>query len=234
MMWLPVAFALTAATPPDLPIPPLAEPETPPATAPATAPAASAAGPAQTHAAPASLTPWAIGLELGLDIPAAQRFPMASTRLGIDWRTPLAAGVFGGVGLLSGYSYVAGEQAVADPVLGVDEHALVMAHRIPLRARLRLGLDADGAPVAVGLQASGGADIAVVSAQSFGRQASLTSVMPALSVGGFLNIAMGPQLGLGVVGEWDSAQADLAAAAPGLSGDLSAFRLAILMTFGFG
>ena len=232
MMWLPVALVLTAAAPPDIPIPPIAEAEPAPAAVPT--PAASAEAPATPAPAPASRKPWAVGLELGLDIPAAQRFPMASTRLGLDWRAPLAAGVFGGVGVLTGYSYVVGEQAVADPVLGVDEHALLMAHRIPLRARLRLGLDAEGAPVAVGVQASGGADVAVISAQSFGRQASLTSVMPALSAGGFLDIAMGPQLGFGVVGEWDSALADLAAAAPGLSGDLSAFRLAVLMTFAFG
>lgn len=178
--------------------------------------------------------PWSLGLELGLDVPGTNRLPMASTRVDLGWRTPLGRGAFGGVALRTGYSYVAGEQAVADPVLGTDAHALLMAHRIPMRAQLRLGLKADGAPVEVGVQVSGGADVAVIQAQSFGRQSSSTAVMPGLSAGGFMNVALGESVGLGALGEWDSATADLAAGTPGLSGDLSAIRIAVVMTFVFG
>lgn len=232
-MWLSVVLVLTAAAPPELPIPPIDAAE-PPASGPVADPAAGVAAPAApaTPAAPAALKPIAVGLELGLDIPGAQRFPMASTRLALDWRTTLAPGIAGALGFATGYSYVAGEQSVADPVLGVDDHALLMAHRIPLRARLRLGIAAEDAPVVVGLQGSGGADVALIGAASFGRTGSLTTVLPAYSLGGFLDVAMGPALGIGVVGEWDSASAELPAT-PGLSGDLSAFRLAVLMTFAF-
>lgn len=230
MMWLAVAVTLAAGAPVEDPIPPF--------TGEATPPAASAAG-ETTAAAPAPASPaapkaWALGLEAGLDVPAPQRFPMASTRLELAWRTHLGAAVLGAVGARTGYSYVAGEHSAADPVLGVDEHALVMAHRIPMRVLVRMGLQSDSLPMEVGAQASGGADVAIITAQSFGRGSSLTAVLPAFSAGAYLSIPMGDALGIGVVGEWDSALADLAAVAPGVSGDLSALRLAVLMTFAFG
>lgn len=221
-MWLPVVLAVAAT------LPGLAQaPEAAPAT-----PAVSAEAPAPTAAAPTAPHAMALSLDVGVDVPASQRLPMASSRLELGWRLALPASVFAGVGLRSGYSYVAGEVAVADPVLGVDNHALLMAHRIPMRMVGRLGLDGDG--VDVGVIASGGADIALIQAQSFGRVGSQTAVMPAGSVGGFLDIAMGDSLSLGVLGEWDAATADLAALTPGLSGDLSAFRLALVVNFLFG
>ena len=221
-MWLPVVLAV-AATLPGLVQAPEAAPTTP---------AVSAEAPPPTAAAPAGPHAMALSLDLGVDVPASQRLPMASSRLELGWRLALPASVIAGVGLRSGYSYVAGEVAVADPVLGVDNHALLMAHRIPMRMVGRLGLDGDG--VDVGVVASGGADIALIEAQSFGRVGSQTAVMPAGSVGGFLDIAMGDALSLGVLGEWDAATADLAALTPGLSGDLSAFRLALVVNFLFG
>ena len=239
-MWLPVVLVVAATLPGRIP---LATEPTPVSAAPATPAPVIDVAPATTpvvgaEAAPMAAAPTtaphstALSLDVGVDIPAAQRLPMASTRLELDWRLTLPASAFAGVGLRSGYSFVSGEVAVADPVLGVDNHALLMAHRIPMRMVGRLGLNGDG--IDVGILASGGADVALIQAQSFGRGGSQTAVMPAGSVGGFLDIALGDALSLGVMGEWDSAVADLAALTPGLSGDLSALRLALVVNFLFG
>jgi hypothetical protein len=245
-MWLPVVLVVAATLPGRIPLateptpvsaapvtltPVIdAAPVTTPVTTPLTTPVVGAEA-VPTNTAPA-LHSTALSLEVGIDVPAAQRLPMASTRLELDWRLALPASAFAGVGLRSGYSFVSGEVAVADPVLGVDNHALLMAHRIPMRMVGRLGLNGDG--IDVGILASGGADVALIQAQSFGRVGSQTAVMPAGSVGGFLDIALGDAFSLGVMGEWDSAVADLAALTPGLSGDLSALRLALVVNFLFG
>jgi hypothetical protein len=178
------------------------------------------------------MTTWALGLEVGLDVPTAERLPMASTRVDLGWRMALPQSTFASVGLRTGYSYVAGETGAADPVLGVDEHALLMAHRIPVRAAGRLGLRADSG-AEVGVLASGGVDVALVSAQSFGRVVSTTATTPAGSVGGFVSLPMGDAVGLALVGEWDAAAVDLAALTPGVPGDLSAFRLALAVNLRF-
>ena len=239
-MWLPVVLVVAATLPGRIPL--AAEP-TPVSAAPATPAPVIDAAPVTTPVVGADATPMAaapttaphstaLSLDVGVDIPSAQRLPMASTRLELDWRLTLPASAFAGVGLRSGYSFVSGEVAVADPVLGVDNHALLMAHRIPMRMVGRLGLNGDG--IDVGIMASGGADVALIQAQSFGRVGTQTAVMPAGSIGGFLDIALGDALSLGVMGEWDSAVADLAALTPGLSGDLSALRLALVVNFLFG
>ena len=247
-MWLPVVLVVAATLPGRIPLateptPVSAAPVTPapvidaapvttPVTTPLTTPVVGAEA-VPTNAVPTTAPhSTALSQEVGIDVPAAQRLPMASTRLELDWRLALPASAFAGVGLRSGYSFVSGEVAVADPVLGVDNHALLMAHRIPMRMVGRLGLNGDG--IDVGILASGGADVALIQAQSFGRGGSQTAVMPAGSVGGFLDIALGDALSLGVMGEWDSAVADLAALTPGLSGDLSALRLALVVNFLFG
>jgi hypothetical protein len=188
-----------------------------------------AAPPPSTRA----LSPWDVALQLGLDVPGAPRLPMASTRVDVAMQLSLPSQAFASVGARTGYSYVAGDVSVVDPVLGVDEHALLMAHRVPVRLVGRAGLRGDDG-LAVGVLASGGADVALVQAQSFGRVAQTTSFVPGGSVGAFVTRNFGDTMQLGVVGEWDSATVDLAAAAPGLSGDLSALRLALDLHFNFG
>lgn len=174
-----------------------------------------------------------LGLDAGLDLPVDDaRFPMASTRIELVWRAPLGGPLVVNLGLRSGYSYAAGESAVTDAALGVDEHALLMAHRIPLRGLARFGLRGEG--LEAGLQASGGADVVLLEARSFGRSASSNALTAAMSAGAYALVPMGDALSLGLVGEWDSALVDVAARTPGLSGDLSAMRIALLASFLFG
>jgi hypothetical protein len=179
------------------------------------------------------LSPWELALQLALDVPAAPRLPMASTRVDVARQFALPASTFAAVGVRVGYSYVAGEVPVVDPVLGVDEHALVMAHRVPLRVVGRIGLRADDA-LSAGLIGSAGADVAFAWAQSFGRVTSPQGLVPGASLGAFVSCALSESLLLGLVGEIDTAAIDLSAATPGLSGDLSAVRLALDLHIPFG
>ena len=213
--------------------PVFAEPPPPPPP-PAPAPPVTSTATTTVAAAPTrALSPWDVALQLGLDVPGAPRLPMASTRVDVAMQLSLPSNAFASVGARTCYSYVAGDIAVVDPVLGVDEHALLMAHRVPVRLVGRAGLRGDDG-LAAGLVVSGGADVALVQAQSFGRVAQTTSFVPGGSVGAFVTRNFGDTMQLGVVGEWDSAAVDLAAAAPGLSGDLSALRLALDLHFNFG
>jgi len=211
-MWVPLLLAIAAADP---------------ATPPEPAPAAVQEAPAKTGGA------FGLGLDAGLDLPVDDaRFPMASTRVELVWRAPLGGPLVVNLGLRSGYSYAAGESAVSDAALGVDAHALLMAHRIPLRGLARFGLRGEG--LEAGLQASGGADVVLLEARSFGRSASSNALTAAMSAGAYALVPMGDALSLGLVGEWDSALVDIAARTPGLSGDLSAMRIALLASFLFG
>jgi hypothetical protein len=229
-----IAPPVVAAPAPE-PAPPAAAAaqDAPPAPAPlATTTAALPPSPVATTTIRA-LAPWDLALQIGLDVPGAPRLPMASTRLDLGLQFALPASTFGSVGLRTGYSYVAGDIAVVDPVLGVDEHALLMAHRVPVRLVGRAGLRGDNA-LAIGLVASGGVDVAFVQAQSFGRVASTSSLVPGASVGAFVTRAFGDAMDIGLSGEWDTAAVDLAASTPGLSGDLAALRLTLDLHFIFG
>lgn len=253
-MWLSLALALALAppkapkTPPPPPPPPaaptviepvVAEPPPPPPAPPPpvttteTTTTATTATMVASPPATRALSPWDVALQLGLDVPGAPRLPMASTRVDVGLQFALPGSTFAGVGVRTGYSYIAGDLAVVDPVLGTDEHALLMAHRVPVRLVGRAGLRADDA-LAVGLVASGGVDVALVQAQSFGRVAAPTSFVPGASVGAFVTRAFGETMDIGVSGEWDTATVDLAASTPGLSGDLSSLRLALDLHFNFG
>ncbi len=242
-MLLPLLLLLARA-------PPLAEPalaelmEDPPAapTTTATTTAATAteatATAAPTATTATSFAPWALQFDAGLDVPVDQRLPMASVRLGGAGRLELPNLLVATIGLRTGYSYVAGQGAVADPTLGLDAAAFLMAHRVPLRGDLRLGVRADDGPfdrpLEMGIVASGGADLVFAQTNAFGRAASSTAVTPGLSLGAYLSFALDERLGIGVVGEWDSAAVDVRSTAPGVSGDLSAVRVALALSLSFG
>lgn len=213
-MWVPLALALVVAG----------------AATDAEDPAPAAAPAAITRA---SVHPWGVGLEVGFDLPFERvQLPMPSARLEFTRRLTLPMSTFAIIGVRTGYSYGAGEGRAADPVLGVDEHAFLMAHRVPVRALGRLGLHADGADA--GIQLSGGLDVVAVQAQSFGRTTAFTAMTAAASLGGFVTVPLGRDFALGLVGEWDTARIDLSTLTPGLTGDLSGIRLALLVSFLFG
>ncbi|MDP2343398.1 MAG: hypothetical protein Q8O67_20740 [Deltaproteobacteria bacterium] len=229
MLLLPMLLIRATAGTADLP--PLAEIEEPTTAATTTA----TMPPATTTAA---FRPWVFGLETGLDVPVDQRLLMASARIAGGLRLDLPAGVVAGGGLRTGYSYVAGQGPVADAGLGVDDAAFLMAHRIPIRGEGRIGWRAaDGpldGPVEIGAIGSAGADVVLLQSNAFGRKGSSTALAPGFSVGGYLSFGLGDSLALGLLGEWDAAVVDLASTAPGVSGDLSAARLAITLSFAFG
>jgi hypothetical protein len=228
----PPAADPTAAT--TTPTPPTTT--TAPTTTAPTTTATTTTGVADSTTAPAlprRLSPWDVSLQLALDFPASPRLPMASTRIDVTRQFALPSQSFACLGVRTGYSYVAGDIAVVDPALGVDQHALLMAHRVPLRLVARAGLRADDG-LAVGAIVSGGADVAAVQAQSFGRVATPLALVPGASLGAFATRSFGETMHFGVVGEWDSAALDLSATTPGLSGDLSALRIAFELHFDFG
>jgi hypothetical protein len=150
----------------------------------------------------------------------------------VSTQLELPGNAFATLGVRSGYSFVSGELAVADSVLGVDNHALLMAQRMPVRAAGRLGLRSES--VAAGVLASAGADVVNVHAQSFGRVADAMVLVPGASVGGFVTFALNDTAALGFVGEYDVAAVDLSALTPGVSGDLSAVRVALCLKLSFG
>lgn len=184
-----------------------------------------------------SAGPFALGLDVGVDIPVAG-LPMASARAEGGLRVPLAGPFIAGVGLRSGYSYVAGEGVVVDALRGTEPHGFWMVHRIPIRAALKLGVSSDdvalfGVPVEAGLIASAGPDVAISRAHSFGRTVDTVDVVAGAALGGYLLLDLGV-VHVGALGELDAARAPLGARAPGVSGDLTATRISLLTSFPFG
>jgi hypothetical protein len=233
VLLLSAALALAAADPPAAPAP---TPEPAPA---AVESAVESAVEAAVEAAPPAGPPtWAVGLELGLDVPTAQRLPMASTRLDVLARLATIDAFQAHAGLRLGYSYAAGKGAVVDDTLGQDPAAFVMAHRVPLRVEGRLALRAPHlaglGTSAVGVVGSAGADMLSLQARAFGRTGSVTNVTPGFSVGGFCETAVSDRVSVGLLGEWDSATFDLASTTPGVSGDFSAARVALTFSFALG
>ncbi len=245
---LACAFLIAAAAPKVIVAAP-AEPElvalddavTPAAAASETAAPTAAVTATATPVTPTPAQPFqplGLGIDAALELPVAARFPMASTRIDFRYQVPAGAALVA-VGLRSGYSYLAGQGPVEDPRLGADAAAYLLAHQIPLQVVAAVGLRADEAPlVHLPLRASvmGGAGTRFVfgEAHSFGRTASVFAVVPVLTLGGSLELELSNALRVGLLGEYDAARLDLAAAAPGVSGDLSTIRLGLNVTYAWG
>jgi hypothetical protein len=162
---------------------------------------------------------------------------MGSMRLDLDHRLVLSGPLFAELGARTGYAYVAGKGLVRDAALGSDATAFMMAHRIPVRAYGALGVRLNPSspmPIDIGLNASGGFDFAFVQAHSFGRTVTPFLAAPGVSTGVFLDVNVVDKFSIGTTAEWDSSVfSDLAAIAPGWSGDLSAFRIALHLSYRF-
>lgn len=182
------------------------------------------------------LPPLALRLDVGVDMPLASRTPMASTRADFHWEGMSRFGLLQ-AGLRGGYSYAMAEQAVVDAALGVEPHALVMLHGIPVE--LIAGWSARipsapvfKAPVRAGVYGTGGLRVVTGSVRAWGRTADVLTVAPAAAVGGSLDVELGT-IRLGAFAEWNVAGIALPEA-PGVSGDLGGARLGLAITFGLG
>lgn len=205
----------------------------------APAPAVSAIVPTAAPTTPAQpFQPLGLGIDAALELPAAPRFPMASTRVDFRYQVPAGPALVA-VGLRSGYSYLAGQGPVEDARLGTDAAGYLLAHQIPLQVVAAIGLRADEAPLfhlplRANLMGGAGTRLVIGEAHSFGRTAAVFSVVPVLTLGGSLELELSAALRVGLLGEWEAARLDLASAAPGVSGDLSAIRLGLNVTYAWG
>jgi hypothetical protein len=175
-------------------------------------------------------------MSAGLDVPGSPYLPLPALRVDVLHRIELMGPVFIDMGGRLGYSYDASKGVAHDALLGTDTAAFVMAHRIPLRAYGSLGvhLNQAGLPIDVGMLATGGADLAFVQAHSFGKSANLFSAAPSYSAGGFMDVIVTEGIGVGITTEWEGANfTALPQQVLGVSGDMSAFRLALHLSCSF-